>query len=159
MKTIGKYIILALSLLWAIFVIAVLPSCTPQKRLDRLLRNHPELLQHRDTVTVYDTVIAPAIAADTVFSAKFDTVTMVRDCVRVWLVKHRDTIRLTLTKPADTVVKTIKVPIKIANATIEPLSKLETWLLTLVAIVLLFLLVYGSMKMPRKTDGDYYDKK
>ena len=159
MKNILRYIVLALSLAWMVLVIALLPSCSPQHRLNRLLRNHPELLQLRDTITVHDTFIAPAIAADTVFSAKFDTVTLVRDCVRVRIVKHRDTIRLTLTKPADTVVKTVKVPVKVVNATPDTMNWFEQGILFVVVMTVLFALIYGAVKMPTKTNQEYYDQK
>lgn len=48
------------------------------------------------------------------FSAKFDTVTLVRDCVHVRLVKRRDTIRLTITKPS-ILIKPVKVPVKFSQ--------------------------------------------
>lgn len=156
MKNLIRYIVLVLSFVWMVLVIALLPSCTPQKRLDRLLRNHPELLNYRDTVRFTDTFVVPKIKIDSVFSINFDTVQIVRDCVRVKLVKHRDTIRLTITKPADTVYKQIKVPVKKVQESNHTFTTLD-YVLILLVLIILILVVYGSMKLPHKTEKQYYD--
>lgn len=158
MKNLIKYIVLFLSFAWMVLVIAVLPSCTPQKRLDRLLRNHPELLNRVDTVHFTDTFIVQKISLDTVFSTDFDTVKIVRDCVRVRLIRHRDTLRLTVDKPADTIYKPLKIPVKTITAEIKP-SLYESFIICFIVICLLLLLIYGFLRLPRKTDGEYYNNK
>ena len=42
-------------------------ACSPQKRLDRLIKNHPELLA-KDTVKITDTLQVPAIEIDTIIN-------------------------------------------------------------------------------------------
>jgi len=47
------------------YIIAIgLLSCSPQKRLNRLVKKHPHLIQN-DTVIVHDTLIIPTIQIDT----------------------------------------------------------------------------------------------
>jgi len=62
-------------LFWLIFVcaavvtiITILPGCNAQKRLDHLLKNHPELISH-DTIRVSKTITLPAFKKDTLFTA------------------------------------------------------------------------------------------
>lgn len=61
-------------------------SCSPQKRLQRLLKNHPELVK-KDTFRFRDTVIIEGLKADTVFDMKtllkHDTITIVKDNLQI----------------------------------------------------------------------------
>jgi len=55
-------------------------SCSPQKRLHRLVKKHPELTRV-DTIKIQDTIIVPGIKTDTVFSSSLlnDTVTITKE--------------------------------------------------------------------------------
>lgn len=46
-----------------IFIISLLVACSPQKRLNRIVSNHPELAASSKTVTVtiHDTIYIPAV--------------------------------------------------------------------------------------------------
>ena len=88
-----------------------LTACSPQRRLARLVKKHPELLT-KDTLSFRDTVVIPGVEMDTavLLSALKDTVTLIRDSVitRVWL--RNDSVFIeTLVKP-DTVIRVLKVP-------------------------------------------------
>jgi hypothetical protein len=45
-------------------ILILLISCSPQKRLNRLVKNHPHLIEN-DTIIVHDTIIIPSITHDT----------------------------------------------------------------------------------------------
>lgn len=100
-----------------LLLILLLASCTPQKRLARLVKKNPELIRV-DTVTVTDTftVITPRTHIDTFYSIKqlIDTVRLEKDNLRVITYLKNDTIYLDA--ECDTLViekiRTVKVPTK-----------------------------------------------
>jgi len=67
-------------------------SCTPQRRLNRLLTNHPELLE-KDTVVVRDTVVVENYNYDTTTIIKLHDTTTVINNERVILKYYYDTLR------------------------------------------------------------------
>jgi hypothetical protein len=67
-------------------------SCTPQRRLNRLLTNHPELLE-KDTVVVRDTVVVENYNYDTTTIIRLHDTTTVINNERVILKYYYDTLR------------------------------------------------------------------
>ena len=67
-------------------------SCTPQRRLNRLLTNHPELSQ-KDTVIVRDTVVVENYNYDTTTIIRSHDTTTVINNERVVLKYYYDTLR------------------------------------------------------------------
>ena len=67
-------------------------SCTPQRRLNRLLTNHPELLE-KDTIIVRDTVVVENYNYDTTTIIKTHDTTTVINNERVVLKYYYDTLR------------------------------------------------------------------
>lgn len=100
-----------------LLIILLLTSCTPQKRLARLVKKNPELIRV-DTVTVTDTftVITLRTHIDTFYSIKqlIDTVRLEKENLRVLTYLKNDTIYLDA--ECDTLViekiRTVKVPTK-----------------------------------------------
>lgn len=89
--------------------------CTPQRKLNRLIRKHPELVK-TDTLTITDTVrvTIPGTEIDTVVQFKnlTDTVVLVKENMTVKVFQRNDSIFIqaktdTITK---TVIHTKKVP-------------------------------------------------
>jgi hypothetical protein len=72
-------------------LIVVLTSCTPQKRLQRLLEKHPELTVN-DTIFIRDTIIIPSYRTDTTTLLVHHTTTEVINNERVRLVYRYDTL-------------------------------------------------------------------
>ena len=85
-------------------VLLLLASCSPQKRLHRLVSKHPEL-SRVDTIKIQDTVIVPSIKTDTVFSSSLlkDTVTITKEKLKIKLIEINDTIYLDAEVKPDTV--------------------------------------------------------
>lgn len=80
-----------------IFIIfaAVLVGCTPQKKLNRLIKKHPELLQ-MDTIRIIDTVVVPQYTHDTTtFIEYHDSVTVINN-ERIKIKYFYDTLRETI---------------------------------------------------------------
>jgi hypothetical protein len=67
-------------------------NCTPQRRLNRLLTNHPELLE-KDTIIVKDTVIVQNYNYDTTTIIRLHDTTTVINNERVVLKYYYDTLR------------------------------------------------------------------
>ena len=98
-------IILILSLL--------LFSCSPQSRLNRLIKNHPEL-SIKDTVKVIDTLIIPELKFDTVFRVtnNIDTFYVDKENIKFQIIKNDSIIKVKFFIPADTIIKTLTVPVE-----------------------------------------------
>jgi hypothetical protein len=91
-------------------------ACTPQQRLSRILRNHPDLMRH-DTVTYRDTIVTPGFVVDSSFLFyNGDTVYITKENVKVRLIYVHDTLKTNITQRPDTIYKEIKV---IVNKVIE----------------------------------------
>lgn len=98
-----------------LLIIVLLASCTPQKRLARLVKKHPELVR-ADTITVIDTftVVTPRTRIDTFYSIKqlIDTVVLQKENLKVVTYLKNDTVYLNA--ECDTIViekiRTVNVP-------------------------------------------------
>ena len=101
--------------LFYIFFIALLFACSPQKRLNRLVKKHPELVK-TDTITVKDTirdtinVTTELVKLDTIFSLNeiHDTITITKDNLTIRY--YHDTIHdsIYISGQCDTIF--VKVP-------------------------------------------------
>ena len=49
---------------YLIILLCIFASCTPQKRINRLVKKHPHLIQ-KDTIKVIDTIIIESVQYDT----------------------------------------------------------------------------------------------
>lgn len=106
-------------LIVSFFLCVAFSNCSPQKRLNRLLKNNPEL-KRDTTVTVYDTTFIPHYSFDTIYNFKntHDTIFMVRNNYSVKVYQHNDSIFIGANVKADTIYKEIKVPFtRIINTT------------------------------------------
>ena len=126
-------------------IILILASCTPQKRLNRLVKKHPELIKV-DTLSVHDTIHTETIKADTVFKDTTflrllrDTITVVNDRLRINTYHYRDSIFIEGECIGDTIIREIRVPYKY----IQPVTKVKTpayLIIVLVGLVILLILL------------------
>ena len=90
--------------------ILFLASCSPQRRLHRLVTKHPEL-SRIDTIKIQDTVIVPGVKTDTLFhsSALKDTITITKEKLQIRLIEINDTIYLNAKVEPDTVILTKEI--------------------------------------------------
>lgn len=149
LKEITRGILIAYVIIWSIVLIGYLVGgCTPQKRLDRLVKKHPHLSKI-DTVKVTDTfqVMVPGIRADTnmqkatFLSALKDTIVLQKEQLTVKIYEYRDSVFLDA--KCDTVYKTVVREIAVPYPTVTPNSK-ESWLGYLIAflvVVVVFVVI------------------
>jgi aspartate carbamoyltransferase regulatory subunit len=133
-----------------ILALNVFPSCNAEKRLNRLVKNNPELVTI-DTVKIVDTVIIPSYSIDTVTRIEFhDTVNVINN-ERVLLKYFYDTLRQEIWHEVeckeDTIIHTIPVPVERIKAVTSNKIPFYYWLL-LVALVALTL--YAVFKLLRR---------
>jgi hypothetical protein len=100
-----------------LITLITLASCSPIKRLNRLIKKHPELIQ-TDTIVRHDTVevIVPEVKHDTTFLEKhlYDTVEIEKERLRIKIWRKFDTIHVEGECESDTVtvVREVKIPVK-----------------------------------------------
>ncbi len=96
-----------------ILTILLLFSCSPQRRLHRLITKHPELTQ-MDTIVFTDTTIIPEIRIDTVIhhSALRDTVIITKDKLKLQLIEINDTIYIEAYHEPDTIIIIKEIPVE-----------------------------------------------
>jgi hypothetical protein len=86
-----------------IAILAVLNSCTASWYLNRAVAKDPSILQQR-VVKMDTTIITPErIVHDTIVTTAVDTIELVRDRVRIQLVRNYDTIAVNVECPSDTI--------------------------------------------------------
>ena len=127
-------------------------SCSPQKRLHRLVKKHPELTQ-LDTIKIQDTIIVPGIKTDTVFSSSLlhDTVTITKDNLQIKLIEINDTIYLNAEVKADTVIIEREILVdRIIH--VEPKNKLlnffkniKTYFTIVIILIIVLTLLYKGL--------------
>ncbi|PLX08121.1 MAG: hypothetical protein C0596_07425 [Marinilabiliales bacterium] len=126
----------------------IISSCTPQKRLSRLIALHPELTTP-DTVKITDTIITKKTLIDSAFH-RFrikDTITIEKDKLRLEIVEIFDTIYIQAQCDPDTIILEKVIPIeKIQNS--KPIHQgeqksridefLERWWVCLLFIIVFY---------------------
>lgn len=93
-----------------LIVIMSLTSCSAQWHLKKAVRKDPGILE-KDTMVVTNTVVSPPVAiTDTVTLKQHDTITLVKDRLRVKIVKVNDTITIDAICDSDTIISIVEVP-------------------------------------------------
>jgi hypothetical protein len=87
-----------------------LTSCSAQWHLKKAVQKDPMILK-RDTLVVTNTVVSPPVAiTDTVTLKQHDTITLVKERLRVKIVKVNDTITIDAICDSDTIISIVEVP-------------------------------------------------
>lgn len=73
-------------------LLLLLVSCTPQKRLNRLITKHPNLIQ-LDTLIVRDTIVVNSYNYDTITTFKYSDTTIIVNTEKVLAKYYFDTLR------------------------------------------------------------------
>ena len=117
-----------------IILLAISFSCSPQKRLNRLLKKHPELVQ-TDTIWKTDTVIVEAVKIDTTFKFKHDTITIVEDrlTVKTFFNYHDSTIYISAKCESDTIIR--EIPVQVQTISAKPNTDWNFYLLIILGIL------------------------
>lgn len=96
-----------------VIIVLLFISCSPQKRLNRIIHNHPELITAVDTFK--DTITIPGFVYDTIVSfEKSDTVFITKDSTTVRIIKiNNDSLDVSIIN--DTIYLPIKVPVPVVK--------------------------------------------
>jgi len=135
-----------------LLLIFILTSCSPQKRLSRLVNHHPEL-KITDTLHIRDTIPIPMVQADTLLhiDSLFDTVTLKKDRLSVSILRLHDTLYLQGKCEADTIFIDRKIPVE-RIITVKPdrvgqlISRIPWLVVGLISIILLILFLIIRFK-------------
>jgi len=135
-----------------LLLIFILASCSPQKRLSRLVNHHPEL-KVVDTLHIRDTIPIPMVQADTLLhmDSLFDTVTFKKDRLKVSVLRLHDTLYLQGKCEADTIFVDRKIPVE-RIITVKPdrvgqlISRIPWLVVGLISIILLVLFLIIRFK-------------
>ena len=91
----------------------VLVSCSPAKRLERLVMHHPELMMV-DTMIIRDTVEVPGVKADTALhiDSLLQPVILEKERLKVTFLRQHDTLFVEGECTPDTIILERKIPIE-----------------------------------------------
>lgn len=136
-----------------ISIIALLIGCSPQKRLNRIIKNNPQLLE-RDTlkIVVRDTIIIESKTYDTITKFFHSDTIQVIDNSRITLKYYYDTIEKNIYHSVDYKTDTIFfekiVPVEVERVVIKELTwwqKNNQWIIFL-GIIFILSLIYQKIK-------------
>lgn len=116
----------------------LLPSCSAQWHLKKAVQKDPSILQ-KDTLVVRDTVVTQPVAiTDTVILKQRDTIRLVKDRLKVEIVKVNDTITIDAICDSDTIISIIEVPYdKVVYVEKEkPIQIIQRWMSYLLLLVI-----------------------
>jgi hypothetical protein len=112
------------------------------------VQKDPFILE-KDTLVVTDTVVSPPVAiTDTVIMKQHDTITLVKDKLKVKILKVNDTITIDAICDSDTIISVIEVPYdRIVYVEKEkPIQIIQRWM------AYLLLLIVGIKLLQRFAD-------
>ncbi len=126
------------------FLILLLISCSPQKRLEHLVNRHPEL-RLPDTLLVRDTIITPLVTADSTFHIEklYDTVVIEKERLHVSLLRIHDTLYLQGKCNPDTIYTEKRIPVEKIKLVKESqfLKSMKTLLWLLITLIILIIIL------------------
>ena len=119
----------------------LLIGCSPQKRLNKLLKNHPELVQ-LDTIVVRDTIVVESYVHDTTTIIRLHDTTTVFNNERVVLKYFYDTLRETIHHDVECIGDTVYSE-KLITVEKAVFKELSWWEKYKDLIFIIFLLLLG----------------
>ena len=132
---------------WAVklILLVLLTSCSAQWHLKKAVRKDPTILE-KDTLVVTNTVVTPPVAiTDTVTLKQRDTITLIKERLKVEIVKVNDTITINAECASDTIISVIEVPYEKVIYVKE-----ETLFQKIQKLILLFALVFGLLALIKR---------
>ena len=129
-------------------LILLLVSCSPQKRLNRLITKNPDLIQ-LDTLIVRDTIVIESFNYDTITTFKYSDTTIIVNTEKVLAKYYFDTLRQEIWHQIeckeDTIFYEKLVPVeKVVYKELSFWEKYETLIYILLALFVL-LVIYKKL--------------
>lgn len=136
----------SISKVFKIGLLIFVVSCSPQKRINRIVKNNPHLLA-KDTIRIIDTIIVPNYSYDTINTISYHDTTIIVNNDRVEARYYYDTLRQEIYHEiqckTDTVIKDRLIPIKTIVVQEQTIWQKYG---SLVIVALLILLVLSLVK-------------
>ena len=131
-----------------VLTVALLFSCSPQKRLNRLVKKYPSLVE-LDTIRIIDTVITSTIQHDTTTVFQFHDTTTIVNTEKVFLKYFYDTLTREIHHEyicfGDTIIQEKIIPIeKIVYKEINWWEKYQS-LIYIFLIAFVLLVIYKKL--------------
>ena len=114
--------------LFFILAVILLCSCSPQKRLNRLVAKHPELI-NRDTIYRNDTTIINGTIVDTVFKSGITKDTIIIKENNLTIKYFNDGKTTYIKGKVDTITVIKKVPLIVNSVSVKPLNRKERFVM------------------------------
>ena len=139
--------------LWWIILIFIC-SCSPQKKLQRLINKHPELLtQDTLNLVIHDTIVVEKYNYDTITQLSYHDSTIVVNNEKVYLKYFYDTLKKEIyhevTCYGDTVYFIKEVQVLVDKVIVEELTWWEKWRDTIIIISIIILLLFLFKKFSK----------
>ena len=122
-----------------IFILSIvfIVSCSPERKLARLLKKHPELIKS-DTIYRLDTVVSSSVTHDTTLSihkilSSRDTIIFHKDRLTQKIFYHNDSIYIQGECAADTIIREIPIYIDKVTANNSIFDRFRWWWLLIAA--------------------------
>ncbi len=131
-----------------ISILILIVACSPQKKLNRLIKKHPELLtQDTLNLVIHDTIYVENVYYDTVTQLSYHDSTIVVNNEKVYLKYFYDTLTREIfhevTCYGDTVYYTKEIPIIVDKVIVEELTWWQKYgsIIIISGVLLLFLIL------------------
>lgn len=128
-----------------VLLLLISAACSPQKRLNRLERKHPELFRV-DTLWKYDTVRIEATMFDTVLLAGATADTVVIHDSLMTIRYFNDGKHVYIQGETKTIDRIIKYPVQVKAAVIREEVKVIPWWIYLIGGILLLAILLLAIK-------------
>jgi len=138
----------------SVIIFLLLIACSPQQKLNRLIKKHPELL-NQDTLSliVHDTIYIESVRYDTTTQLYYHDSTIVVNNEKVYLKYFYDTLTREIfhevTCYGDTVYYTKEVPVIVDKVVVEELTWWEKYSTLIVAGLILLLFVFLLLRLSK----------
>jgi len=131
-----------------ILILIFIIACSPQKKLNRLIKKHPELLtQDTLNLVIHDTIYVENVYYDTVTQLSYHDSTIVVNNEKVYLKYFYDTLTREIfhevTCYGDTVYYTKEIPVIVDKIVIKELTWWQKYgsIIIISGVLLLFLIL------------------
>lgn len=133
---------------YLLIIIIFFAACTPQQRLNRLYKKHPELFS-KDTMVIYDTTYLAMVKTDTVFKQSMvkDTMVIQKDRLTMKYFYSNDTVYLSGECKDTTIIKEVRVEVDKAN--IENKLALKWYWYFIIGFILMLIGGIGTLFLRR----------
>lgn len=137
-----------------ILILILIVACSPQKKLNRLIKKHPELLtQDTLSLVIHDTIYVENVHYDTTTQLYYHDSTIVVNNEKVYLKYFYDTLTREIfhevTCYGDTVYYTKEVPVIVDKVVVEELNWWQKYGILAIGIFIILVFIILLLKISK----------